>query len=129
MELYLDTTSASDEVFNKVRDTYHRSLACLGVEDVEIPMLYHTKHHIEEITGAYSMKHDMCINTCMAYTGPLKDLKECTKCGSPRYGPKIIARTGVEVLQCQFDAIPLGPQIQALWSSVKSANAIQYRRR
>ncbi len=127
IEFFMDTTTASEEVFNKVRDTHHRSLDRLGVEYEPLPSLYETKKKIEEITGVYSMKHDMCINTCMAYTGPFKDYRECFKCSAPRFDPQIYALTSKEVPQRQFDTIPLGPQLQALWSSVEGATSLRYR--
>ena len=34
------------------------------------------------------MEHDMCINSCLAYTGPYKHLEICPECGEPRYEPQ-----------------------------------------
>ncbi|KAG2059589.1 hypothetical protein BDR06DRAFT_979763 [Suillus hirtellus] len=48
-----------------------------------------------ELSGVVPLVHDMCINTCLAFTGPFIDLDQC-----PRE---------------KFDTYPIGPQLQALW--------------
>ncbi|KAJ3505412.1 hypothetical protein NLJ89_g7431 [Agrocybe chaxingu] len=128
IELFLDTTSASEEVFNNVRRTMHRALTRLGVEHNDLPSLFQTKKQIEQLTGICSIKTDMCPNTCMAYTATLSQLDMCPKCGQSRYDTQILAATGKLVPQRQFHTIPLGPQLQALWRSPQGATAMRYRR-
>ncbi|EGN91967.1 hypothetical protein SERLA73DRAFT_12791, partial [Serpula lacrymans var. lacrymans S7.3] len=79
-----------------------------------LPLLsqYQVKWCIRKITGVNSIKNDMCINTCLAYTGPYSELDICPKCGEPRYD------------QNKFQA---RLQIQALWRDEKSATSMKYR--
>ncbi|KAF8510674.1 hypothetical protein BU17DRAFT_55176, partial [Hysterangium stoloniferum] len=83
--------------FNNVRQTIHHSFMRLGIEHNELSTLFQTKKKIEQITGIYSMMHDMCPNTCIAYTGPLENLNNCPKCGQSRYDTQILAATGKQV--------------------------------
>jgi len=130
IKLYLDTTNASDEVYNNVRNTLNSYVASIGVErENSIPSLYSVKKAIGELTGVYSMLNDMCIDSCMAYTGPNVDLDACLHCGKPRYDPQILAESGGQrkVPQRKFSTFPLGPQLQALWRNPHDAKAMRYR--
>ena len=66
----------------------------------------------------------MCINSCIAYTGPFKDLDKCPKCATERY-----KENSNKVPRQQFYTIPLGPQIQALWRTPDGGNRMRYRNR
>jgi len=63
--------------------------------------------------GILPLHFDMCVNTCLAYTGTFAPLTECPFCGERQYeqhhdiDPKIP--------HCQFVTLPIGPQLQALW--------------
>ena len=71
------------------------------------------RNRLKRITGILPLHFDMCINTCLAYTGTFSTLTECFFCGERRYekhhdiDPKVPRR--------QFVTLPLGPQLQALW--------------
>jgi hypothetical protein len=69
--------------------------------------------------------HDMCINSCVGYTGPFSLLEGCPICGEGRYEPNRAAK----VPRKQFHTIPIGPQLQALWRSPESAHDMGYRKR
>jgi hypothetical protein len=131
IKLFLNTTNASDEIFKDVRSTMHEYLHDLGYDLAEnsIPSLASVKKSIGEITGVHSLLNDMCINTCMAYTGPFSDLEACLYCTEPRYDPTIFAATNglKKTPQRQFHTLPLGPQLQALWRNPEIANAMRHR--
>jgi len=55
----------------------------------------------------------MCINTCLAYTGPFTPLTNCLFCGEHRYERHL--HVDSKTPHCQFVTLPLGPQLQALW--------------
>ncbi|RDX43648.1 hypothetical protein OH76DRAFT_1327701, partial [Lentinus brumalis] len=56
----------------------------------------------------------MCADTCVAYTGPFENFRECPKCKQPRYDPLELAR---------------GRQLQAMWASSENAHLMKHRRR
>jgi hypothetical protein len=129
IEFFINTENASEKVYTNVRETYHHSLDRLGYDYNPIPSLFQLKRRISDITGVYSILHDMCPNTCIAYTGPFSDLEICPKCQTTRYDPMVLASSGgrKKVAQRQFHTIPLGPQLQALFRSPEGARAMHYR--
>ena len=62
----------------------------------------------------------MCINSCVAYTGPFKALEVCPVCDEPRFD------AGNRPRQV-FLTIPIGPQLQALRRNKDKAMALRYR--
>ncbi|KAF8879426.1 hypothetical protein CPB84DRAFT_1630232, partial [Gymnopilus junonius] len=80
IKLYLDTTIASEEVYNSICNTFNCLMERKGHKFEPIPTLYQVKEHIKELTGVYSIFHDMCIKSCIAYTSPFSSLKDCLKC-------------------------------------------------
>ena len=52
---------------------------------LDLPSHYRTTHLVSEITGIESVVHHMCINLCIAYTGPFLDLEACPLCLEPQY--------------------------------------------
>ena len=43
------------------------------------------RNRLKTITGILPLHSDMCINTCLAYTGPFAPLTDCPFCGEHRY--------------------------------------------
>jgi hypothetical protein len=70
------------------------------------------KRRIAEIRGVTPIKTDMCLNSCLAYTGPWKDLDSCPKCGEARYDP---VQPRKRVPRQLSYTMPIGPQLQAIW--------------
>ncbi|KAF8810988.1 hypothetical protein BYT27DRAFT_7253126 [Phlegmacium glaucopus] len=91
--------------------------------DDTIPSYEQMKRRVAEITGVVPIVHDMCSNTCLAFTGPFKNDDRCSQCNEPRFDP--IMKKGRQ----QFYTIPVGPQLQALWANVEGARKLDYRRR
>ena len=83
------------------------------------------KRRIEELSGIVPIHQDMCVNTCMAFTGPYKDSNVCDFCGEPRYE----GAHGANKPRRQFTTIPIGPVIQALYHSPSSAKEMKHRAR
>lgn len=71
----------------------------------------------------------MCINTCLAYTGPFESLEVCPECSESRWNQIKLAdsRGKVKCPRQVFHTIPIGPVIQALHRSVEGSTALQYR--
>ena len=86
IELLLDTTTASQKVYENVCATFFWHMQRINPSvDFELLSHYCMQEKIAELTGVHSMMHDMCPNTCIAYTGPFHDLSICPKCEKPCY--------------------------------------------
>jgi hypothetical protein len=59
---------------------------------IDLPSYYRTTRLVSEITGVESVVHRMCINSCVAYTGPFLNLEACPICSEPRYDNSSFAR-------------------------------------
>jgi len=122
IDLYMACGKASQWTYQAVCDSIVRRLP-----EVAILSYYRVKKLVAHITGVTSIRDDMCINSCHAYTGPFVDLESCHVCTEPRYDPGEFELTGKKIPRKQMSTIPLGPQIQALRRSEYGANAMQYR--
>src|SRR6267142_6705508 len=93
--------------------------------DINIPLYYKAKRLVSNLTGIGSVVHHMCINSCIAYTGPFLELDACPLCSEPQYDHY---RSSEEqrVPQQKFHTIPIGSQIQALYRSPESASHTSY---
>ncbi|KAI9447400.1 hypothetical protein H4582DRAFT_1798041, partial [Lactarius indigo] len=72
----------------------------------------------------------MCINSCLAYTGPFSGLESCPMCSEARYDQyRLEASSGRDKIPRQrFHTIPIGPQLQALYRNPESARRAHYLR-
>ena len=123
IRVYIAATKASEDTYAAVHEAISDhfpeckfiSLDCL-------------KRKIYDLTGITPLVNHMCDNLCIGYTGPFAELMHCPKCGEFRYDKiKYDASHGTTKIACKtFLTIPLGPQLQALWCSKKSAKAMQY---
>ena len=128
LRLFLSTTSASDQVYNDVRaDILNRH-----PED-NVLSLASVKKKIQDLTGVVPIVHDMCPNSCVAYTGPFSDLNTCpiSDCQESRYDPILFQSSNgnIKKPQQQFSTMPLGPQLQALWRNPETAEKMKHRSR
>ncbi|KIK50938.1 hypothetical protein GYMLUDRAFT_143585, partial [Collybiopsis luxurians FD-317 M1] len=78
------------------------------------------KQRIASLSGIHPIVHDMCPNSCMAYTGPFKDLESCVRCAKPR-----VDSISEKAYQ-EFSTIPIGPYVQALYCDKKTAKLMGY---
>jgi hypothetical protein len=94
----------------------------------ELPSYYKAKHLVADLSGIESVVHDMCINSCVAFTGPFLELESCPMCAEPQYNQFWIQMSdGKDRAPCQeFHTIPIGPQIQALYRTPESAKYAHY---
>jgi hypothetical protein len=67
LDLFLSLTNSSQESYTKVR-------AAILRRHPEDPILSYDqiRRWIKDLTGVIPVVHHMCINSCMAYTGPSK---------------------------------------------------------
>jgi hypothetical protein len=69
IEIFLSINNSSEETYNDVRQTIMRRF--LGTE---ILSFYRVKTLLNKSTGVTPIVHEMCINSCIAYTGTLKSI-------------------------------------------------------
>ena len=81
------------------------------------------KRRVRWLSGVVPVEHDMCVNSCLAFTGPREGLDACPRCKGPRYSP------GTTKPQKRFSTIPMGPVIQAMYSSRTVAESMHYLER
>jgi hypothetical protein len=118
LKLFLSTSNSSEHVYKSVRKDLNESNP-----DQDILSLEAVKKKIESITGVSPLDHHMCPDSCIAYTGPFKNLKQCPYCRKDHYDP--LQRR--EVPLQRFYTIPLGPQLQALWQTAEGARNMKHR--
>jgi hypothetical protein len=72
----------------------------------------------------------MCINSCVAFTGPFLKPESCPVCTKPQYDQfRIQMSDGKDRAPHQeFHTIPIGPQIQVLYCTPESAKYAHYLR-
>jgi hypothetical protein len=118
LDLFLASIKTTQENYTLTREAVLRRHP-----DDTIPSYDQMKRRVAEITGVVPIVHDMCPNSCLAFTGPFKNDDICSECSEARFDP--ITKKGRQ----QFYTIPIGPQLQALWANAESARKLDYRRR
>ncbi|KAF8986784.1 hypothetical protein BDQ17DRAFT_1436054 [Cyathus striatus] len=119
LDLFLAMGNASEDTYNHVRNAVKRRHP-----DDDILSFYQVKKLVTELTGISPLTHDMCINSCMGYTGPFALNTTCHYCSEECYCTN---SNGKQVAKKQFNTIPLAPQIQALWRTTDSAKNLCYQ--
>jgi hypothetical protein len=120
IDIYLAVGNASQETYNSVRNALMRYNPAEPLLSYDI-----VKRRITEISGVTAIQEDMCVNTCIAFTGPFSELDICPECAEPRYDPQ--KSRAHKVGRRQFYTLPIGPQLQALWRSPESAKRMRHR--
>jgi len=77
LQIYLSLTAHSSEVtynavHSNIKECYPESTMLLFDQ---------VQTQLKAITGIVPLHSDMCINTCLAYTGPFAPLTDCPFCG------------------------------------------------
>ena len=80
------------------------------------------KRALKAISGVVPIKHDMCITSCAAFMGAYSDLDVCLYCKAPHYHEDGSPWR-------QFTTIPIGPVLQAFYSSPQTAEEMHYLER
>jgi hypothetical protein len=122
---YVDTLNASQDVYTKTRANIQRRCP-----DVEILSYDQVKRRTSQLSGVLTWQNDMCVDSCAGFTGPYEHLQECPKCGKPRYDLDQLEKSNgkKKVPQKSFTSFPVGPQLQARWTSSGMARKMHYRR-
>jgi hypothetical protein len=116
LEIFLALSSrASEATYETIRRSIERRFSSgkmLSFDQV--------RGRLQSMTGITPLHFDMCINSCLGYTGVYDHLSECPYCGEDRYSDKGLPRR-------QFVTLPLGPQLQALWRHPESVAKLRDR--
>jgi hypothetical protein len=128
LDLFLATQHAPQDTYTKARE------AILRAHPEDELLTYHgCLTLMENITGIVAVKDDMCVNSCVAFTGDYEHLDTCPKegCGEFRYDQAILASSKGKKLvpRKQMVTYPLGPQIQAIRRSKEGSAMMSYRQR
>ncbi|KIK52261.1 hypothetical protein GYMLUDRAFT_180324, partial [Collybiopsis luxurians FD-317 M1] len=118
IDLYLSITHASEDTYNLICNAIH-----LCFPEFNILSYYKVKNLISDITDVVSISHNMCINSCHAFTGLFEDWETCFYCQEPWYDQDHLCCTGEKVPCQQFNTILLGPQLAAICHSSEGAKA------
>lgn len=121
IDIYLALTTASEAAYTAIRTALLRR----DPTD-EILTYYKVKQLIAGLTGIVPLVRDMCINSCVGYTGPFAKLDNCPECAQARYEPRHLPK---KIARKQFQTFPLALQLQALWRTVDGAHSMGYRQR
>src|ERR1700692_250951 len=122
LDLFLANYTSSVDTYNQNRKAMLRR----HPED-NIYTYDQAKHLVQHLSGIVPLAHDMCINTCIAYTGPFSDLEICPYCNTPRYNPAVLGKSSEKkTAQRVFHTMPIGPQLQAFYRSRESAEKMKY---
>ena len=97
--------------------------------DSEMLSYDQVKQSVSNLSGVLTWKHDMCIDSCAAFTGPFAQLEECPLCHKPRYNEEELRRSNGKnkVPWKSITTLPLGPQLQSHWRSPETAQKMYYR--
>ncbi|KIK26896.1 hypothetical protein PISMIDRAFT_94090, partial [Pisolithus microcarpus 441] len=127
---YLALENASQKAYNRVCHAAQQNFpGAAGIDD--ILSFYNVERTIAMHTGVHSIEHDMCRNTCLAFTGPFSALDSCPTCGTSRWIEEVLQGTHShsKVAAQKFTTIPIGPQIQALYRHKNTAADMDYLRK
>ncbi|KAG6878843.1 hypothetical protein C0992_007238 [Termitomyces sp. T32_za158] len=115
LRTFLATTNASERTYDDVRAAHQD---CYSND----PYLsyYQVQRRVKLITGVTQIMHDMCIGSCVGFTGPFDLLNACPECSEPRY------HTGTRKPHHQCPTVPIGSVIQALYRSENTAKLMHY---
>ncbi|TFY74511.1 hypothetical protein EWM64_g9501, partial [Hericium alpestre] len=88
ISIFMALSNASQESYNRIRAAFSTFAACFpaaGLPGTQLLSYDQVKRRIGELSGVVPIIHDMCINTCLAFTGPFVELDTCPTCGEARY--------------------------------------------
>jgi hypothetical protein len=76
--------TGSDSAYQEYADIWNNDMK---TEDPPRALLseYKVETLVRKVTGIVPIKDDMCVDSCLAFTGPFKDDIHCRTCGKDRY--------------------------------------------
>ena len=88
------------------------------------------KRRVSDLSGVVTWKRDMCVDSCVGFTGPFKDMEKCPCCDKSRWDEDGLRKSNgkKKVPRKVFTMFPLGPQLQSRWRSPEMARKMFYWR-
>ncbi|KIK95908.1 hypothetical protein PAXRUDRAFT_139677 [Paxillus rubicundulus Ve08.2h10] len=120
---YLALEHASQKAYKCVTHSTRQSYPAPDGVDDKLLLFKVVEKLIASYKGIDLIWHNMCPDSCVDFTRPLKDLNNCPTCHKSRWNEaKLHASNGhVKMSLKKFPTIPLGPKLQALYHDPKSA--------
>ncbi|KAJ3558416.1 hypothetical protein NM688_g939 [Phlebia brevispora] len=128
----LDEDLIDPEVLARLRNPPSELLDLSDPIDIHMLSYEQVKHLVQDISGVTPIYADMCINSCIGFTGPYANVDRCALCGHERYEKRSLNLNSCrkeKVPRRQFLTVPVGPQLQALYRTPEGAEAMTYRQR
>ncbi|RDX40597.1 hypothetical protein OH76DRAFT_1459464 [Lentinus brumalis] len=125
IKIFMAIGNASQETYNAVADAIKEHSP-----HIEMMSLAQVNSTLDKLTGVLEVRDDMCVNSCLAYTGPFQDLQECPYCQEPRYKPlgddEDDDPSKPRVPRERVTTFLPGPVIQGFWRSADTADEMMY---
>nr|GAT57216.1 predicted protein [Mycena chlorophos] len=109
---YKVETNTTDSAFKKAQRAFPQT--------PPLPNLHNTRRCVDHLAGFKPQIYDCCVNSCLCYVGPHKDLIRCSYCNEIRY------RTNGKPRK-RFTYIPIIPRLLALLKNPVIAEKMRYR--
>ena len=121
---YISLMGCSQEAYEATRQNLRQCYP-----DIEMLSHFQVERRARILSGLVTWEHHMCLNSCVAFTGPYANLASCPTCGESRYKEKDLRESDglKKVPRKVFTTFPVGPQIQARWKNAQSAKDMAYR--
>ncbi|KAF7349606.1 hypothetical protein MSAN_01686300 [Mycena sanguinolenta] len=110
--LYKVQTNTTDRALKKIPLAFP--------QDPALPKLDALLSRVNHLAGFKPEIYDCCVNLCLCYAGPNKDLTSCSYCNEPRLRPNGKPRK-------KFTYIPIIPRLVAFAANAEMAEKHQYR--
>ena len=109
LSIYLSLSAHSSEAtFNAMRKNIKECYP-----DSTMLSFNQVRNQLKSISGVLPLYFNMCINSCVSFTGTYSKHKKCPFCGKDRF--KTSPNVNTAIPRRQFTTLPIGPQLQALW--------------
>ena len=104
------------------RDAFETSRHAYPMRVQNVPSLFETQQRIAGLSGLKAEYSDCCPKICCCFTGSYEKLDRCPfpDCQEPRYDKSGKPRM-------QFQHLPIGPRLQAMFSNNDLAKSMDYR--
>jgi len=84
LSIYLALEHSSQSAYKAVCDSTQQNFP--GAPSIDDILSFHSvESHIAMYTGVEDVRHDMCPNLCIRFTGPYADLETCFMCNASRW--------------------------------------------
>ncbi|KAJ3845710.1 hypothetical protein EV368DRAFT_53636, partial [Lentinula lateritia] len=76
IDIFLSITTAAEQTYTSVREAILRRHP-----ESDILSFYKVKNLVTQLSGVSPIYRDMCVNSCLGFTGPFTKLEVCPYCG------------------------------------------------